>query len=101
MAPSACDLRHHRVHDAVSGNCITVAAARRGCVHRFNARKRADNRAPDRLLVRRIPDFNTEAHSATGQDAPFHVRSFHAFFISADRAVLYTVAAARPTAITR
>lgn len=48
---------------------------------------------PGRLVVRRIPDFNAEAHKAAGQDTLFDVWRFHAFFTTADTAVLDTVAA--------
>jgi hypothetical protein len=46
-----------------------------------------------RVLGRRIPDFNAEAHRAGGQDTLFDVWRFHAFFATADQAILDTVAA--------
>ena len=43
--------------------------------------------------MRRIPDFNAETHRATGQDTLFDLWRFHAFFTTADQAILDTVAA--------
>ena len=48
---------------------------------------------PGRLVVRRIPDFNAEKNKAAGQDTLFDVWRFHAFFTTADPAILDTVAA--------
>jgi hypothetical protein len=56
----------------------------------FAARARAD-RVPGRLVVRRIPDLNSQA--ADGQDTLFDTWRFHAFFTTADPAVLDTVTA--------
>lgn len=56
------------------------------------ARKK-NNRAPGRLVVRWIPDFNAEAHRAAGQETLFDVWRFHAFFTTADHEVLDTLAA--------
>ncbi|MFT4085326.1 MAG: IS1380 family transposase [Nocardioides sp.] len=50
-------------------------------------------RVPGRLIVRRIPDFNAERHKAAGQDTLFDTWRFHAFFTTADPAVLDIVAA--------
>ena len=44
-------------------------------------------------MVRRIPDFNAEKNRAAGQDTLFDVWRFHAFFTTADPAILDTVAA--------
>ena len=44
-------------------------------------------------MVRRIPDFNAEAHKAAGQDTLFDVWRFHAFFTTAEPKILDTVAA--------
>jgi Transposase DDE domain group 1 len=46
-----------------------------------------------RLVVRRIPDLNAEENKAAGQGTLFQVWRFHAFFTTADTAVLDTVAA--------
>jgi hypothetical protein len=58
----------------------------------FASQKKAD-RVPGRLVVRRIPDFNAKHKRAAGQDTLFDVWRFHAFFTTADPAVLDTVAA--------
>src|SRR5690606_29025789 len=58
----------------------------------FSSQKKAD-RVPGRLVVRRIPDFNAKHKRAAGQDTLFDVWRFHAFFTTADPAVLDTVAA--------
>jgi hypothetical protein len=58
----------------------------------FASAKKAD-RVPGRLVVRRIPDFNAAKRRAAGQDTLFDVWRFHAFFTTADAAVLDTVAA--------
>ena len=44
-------------------------------------------------MVRRIPDFNAEKKKAAGQGTLFDVWRFHAFFTTADRELLDTVAA--------
>ncbi|MBO0847798.1 MAG: transposase, partial [Nocardioides sp.] len=58
----------------------------------FASAKKAD-RVPGRLIVRRIPDLNAEKHKAAGQDTLFDTWRFHAFFTTADPALLDTVAA--------
>ena len=58
----------------------------------FAAQKKTEQ-VPGRLVVRRIPDFNAEKNKAAGQDTLFDVWRFHAFFTTADRALLDTVAA--------
>ncbi len=58
----------------------------------FASQKKADH-VPGRLVVRRIPDFNAEKNKAAGQDTLFDVWRFHAFFTTADPAILDTVAA--------
>jgi len=58
----------------------------------FASAKKSEH-VPGRLVVRRIPDFNAEKHKAAGQDTLFDVWRFHAFFTTADPAVLDTVAA--------
>lgn len=50
-------------------------------------------RVAGRLIVRRIPDFNAEKNKAAGQDTLFDTWRFHAFFTTADPAILSTVAA--------
>ncbi len=58
----------------------------------FASAKKAEQ-VPGRLIVRRIPDFNAEAHKAAGQDTLFDTWRFHAFFTTADPKILDTVAA--------
>ncbi len=48
---------------------------------------------PGRLVVRRIPDFNADKKAAAGQGTLFDVWRFHAFFTTADPAILDTIAA--------
>jgi hypothetical protein len=50
---------------------------------------------PGRLVVRRIPDFNADTRRAIGQDTLFDLWRFHAFFTTADAAILDTVTADR------
>ena len=58
----------------------------------FAAQKKTDH-VPGRLVVRRIPDFNAEKNKAAGQDTLFDIWRFHAFFTTADPAILDTVTA--------
>lgn len=57
------------------------------------AAQKTSHQVPGRLVVRRIPDVNAEKNKAAGQGALFDVWRFHAFFTTADPAVLDTVAA--------
>ena len=57
----------------------------------FASRRKAD-RAPGRLVVRRIPDLNTEKKAA-GQDTLFDIWRFHAFFTTVDAEAMDTVTA--------
>jgi hypothetical protein len=58
----------------------------------FAAQKKSEQ-VSGRLVVRRIPDFHAEAHRAAGQDTSFDLYRFHAFFTTADPALLDTVTA--------
>jgi hypothetical protein len=58
----------------------------------FAAQRKADHVA-GRLVVRRIPEINAEKNRAAGQDTLFDTWRFHAFFTTADPALLDTVAA--------
>jgi hypothetical protein len=58
----------------------------------FAAQKKSDQ-VSGRLIVRRIPDFNAEKNRASGQDTLFDTWRFHAFFTTANPALLDTVAA--------
>ena len=59
----------------------------------LSAAQKKSEQVLGRLVVRRIPDFNAEKHKAAGQDTLFDVWRFHAFFTTADPAILDTVAA--------
>jgi hypothetical protein len=80
------------VFDEATGRWISRAEVAEIDFVAFAAQKKVDQ-VPGRLIVRRIPDFNAEKHRAAGQDALFDVWRFHAFFTTADPAVLNTVAA--------
>jgi hypothetical protein len=80
------------VFDEATGRWISSAEVAEIGFVAFTAQKQAD-KVPGRLVVRRIPDFNTEKHRAAGQDTLFDTWRFHAFFTTADPAVLDTVAA--------
>jgi hypothetical protein len=79
------------VFDESSGRWISRAEVAEIDFVAFAAQKKTD-RVPGRLVVRRIPDFNAERHKAAGQDGLFDIWRFHAFFTTADPAVLDTVA---------
>jgi len=80
------------VLDETTGRWVSRAEVAETPFTAFAAQKTAD-RVPGRLVVRRIPDFNAEKNKATGQDTLFDVWRFHAFFTTADPALLDTVAA--------
>ena len=80
------------VLDQATGRWISSAEVAEVPFTAFRAQKQAE-RVSGRLVVRRIPDFNAEAHKAAGQDTLFDVWRFHAFFTTADPKVLDTVAA--------
>lgn len=80
------------VFDEVSGKWISRAEVAEIGFTAFSAQKKADH-VPGRLVVRRIPDFNADRKRAAGQDTLFDVWRFHAFFTTADPAILDTVAA--------
>jgi hypothetical protein len=80
------------VLDQATGRWISVAEVAEVPFTAFRAQKKAEQ-VSGRLVVRRIPDFNAEAHKAAGQDTLFDVWRFHAFFTTADPTVLDTVAA--------
>src|SRR5699024_5728182 len=80
------------VFDEATGAWISRAEVAEVPFTAFAAQKNADQ-VPGRLVVRRIPDFNAEKNKAAGQDTLFDTWRFHAFFTTADPAVLDTVAA--------
>jgi Transposase DDE domain group 1 len=80
------------VFDEATGRWISSAEVAEIDFVAFAAQKKADQ-VPGRLVVRRIPDFNAEKHRAAGQDTLFDTWRFHAFFTTAEKAILDTVAA--------
>ena len=80
------------VFDENTGTWISQAEVAEVPFTAFAAQKKTEQ-VPGRLVVRRIPDFNAEAHRAAGQDSLLDVWRFHAFFTTADPKVLDTVAA--------
>jgi hypothetical protein len=80
------------VVDEATGQWISRAEVAEIDFVAFAAQKKADQ-VPGRLIVRRIPDFNANKHRAAGQDTLFDLWRFHAFFTTADQAILDTVAA--------
>jgi hypothetical protein len=79
------------VFDETTGRWVSRAEVAEVPFTAFAAQKKADH-VPGRLVVRRIPDFNAEKNKAAGQDTLFDVWRFHAFFTTADPAILDTVA---------
>jgi hypothetical protein len=82
----------HAVFDEDTGAWVSAAEVAEIGLTAFAAQRRADH-VQGRLVVRRIPDLNAEAHRATGQDTLFDTWRFHAFFTTADPELLDTVAA--------
>ena len=80
------------VFDETTGRWISRAEVAELSFTAFSAQKKTEQ-VPGRLVVRRIPDFNAEAHKAAGQDSLFDVWRFHAFFTTAEPKILDTVAA--------
>jgi Transposase DDE domain group 1 len=80
------------VFDEISGQWISRAEVAEIGFVAFAAQPKADQ-VPGRLIVRRIPDFRADQHHAAGQDGLFDVWRFHAFFTTADPAILDTVTA--------
>ena len=80
------------VFDEASGRWVSRAEVAEIAFTAFAGQKRSE-RVPGRLVVRRIPDFNAEKKAAAGQGTLFDLWRFHAFFTTADPAVLDTVAA--------
>ena len=80
------------VFDEASGRWVSRAEVAEIAFTAFAGQKRSE-RVPGRLVVRRIPDFNAEKKAAAGQGTLFDLWRLHAFFPTADPAVLDTVAA--------
>jgi hypothetical protein len=80
------------IYDEATGRWISAAEVAEVPFVAFATQKKTEQ-VPGRLVVRRIPDFNAEAHRAAGQDTLFDLWRFHAFFTTTDPGVLDTVAA--------
>ena len=80
------------IFDEQTGQWVSRAEVAEIPFTAFASRAKAE-RVPGRLVVRRIPDLNTDKNKASGQDTLFDVWRFHAFFTTTDPAVLDTVAA--------
>ena len=80
------------VFDEASGGWISRAEVAETPFTAFASGKRSE-RVSGRLVVRRIPDFNADQKAAAGQGTLFDVWRFHAFFTTADPAILDTIAA--------
>ena len=82
------------VFDQDSGRWISCAEVAELDFVAFGAQPQGEQ-VPGRLVVRRIPDFNADTRRAIGQDTLFDLWRFHAFFTTADAAILDTVTADR------
>jgi hypothetical protein len=80
------------VFDEASGCWVSRAEVAEIAFTAFAAQKKADQ-VTGRLVVRRIPDVNADTLAAAGQGTLFDVWRFHAFFTTADPAILDTIAA--------
>ncbi|MGH8881777.1 MAG: IS1380 family transposase, partial [Stackebrandtia sp.] len=80
------------VFDETTGRWISRAEVAEVPFTAFTSAKKSE-RVTGRLVVRRIPDFNAEKNQAAGQGTLFDIWRFHAFFTTADPAILDTVAA--------
>jgi hypothetical protein len=80
------------VFDEDTGRWVSRAEVAEVQFTAFTSAKKTE-RVTGRLVVRRIPDFNAEKKRAAGQGTLFDVWRFHAFFTTADPAILDTVAA--------
>ena len=78
--------------DETTGHWISRAEVAEVPFTAFSSQKKSEQ-VLGRLVVRRIPDFNADQHKASGQDTLFEVWRFHAFFTTADPAIMDTVAA--------
>jgi hypothetical protein len=80
------------VFDEASRRWVSRAEVAEIAFTAFASGKKSE-RVSGRLVVRRIPDFNADKLVAAGQGTLFDVWRFHAFFTTADPALLDTVAA--------
>ncbi len=80
------------IFDEATGTWISRAEVAAIPYTAFASKKKAE-RVPGRLVVRRIPDVHAEKKKAAGQGTLFDVWRFHAFFTTAPKETLDTVAA--------
>ncbi len=80
------------IFDEATGTWISRAEVAEIPYTAFASKKKAE-RVPGRLVVRRIPDVHAEKKKAAGQGTLFDVWRFHAFFTTAPKETLDTVAA--------
>ncbi|MFL6110669.1 MAG: IS1380 family transposase, partial [Catenulispora sp.] len=78
------------IHDEQTGRWISRAEVAEIPFTAFASRSKAEQ-VPGRLVVRRIPDLNTD--KAAGQETLFDIWRFHAFFTTVDAEVMDTVTA--------
>ncbi len=86
------------IFDEVSGTWVSRAEVAEVPFTAFSSRKATD-RVPGRLVVRRIPDLNPK--NASGQGTLFDTWRFHAFFTTTDPTTWTPWPRTRPTAATR
>jgi hypothetical protein len=80
------------VYDEHTGRWISRAEVAEIPFTAFASAKLAE-RVPGRLVVRRIPDLNTDKNKTAGQETLFDTWRFHAFFTTVPAEVMDTVTA--------
>ncbi len=80
------------IWDEQTGQWVSRAEVAEVPFTAFASRKNSE-RAPGRLVVRRIPDLNADKHKAAGQETLFDVWRFHAFFTTVPAEAMDTVTA--------
>ncbi|MEV0291913.1 IS1380 family transposase [Kribbella sp. NPDC050820] len=79
------------IYDQATGQWISRAEVAEIPFTAFASRKKSE-RVPGRLVIRRIPDLNTDKNTTAGQDTLFDIWRFHAFFTTVAPDVMDTVA---------
>lgn len=80
------------IYDQTTGQWISRAEVAEIPFTAFASRRTAE-RVPGRLVVRRIPDLNTDKNKAAGQETLFDTWRFHAFFTTVTAEAMDTVTA--------
>jgi len=80
------------IYDQTTGQWISRAEVAEIPFTAFASRRTAD-RVPGRLVVRRIPDLNTDKNKTAGQETLFDTWRFHAFFTTVTDESMDTVTA--------